>query len=269
MKTNYHYILNGEHNDPNRTLASLLQKRKIKFFDGAIYAFDLQDDMEDFSSLHKIITERYKATFTQNVIYYKAEIKNAPYLHVFVKSYQGNFNDDERVYDMKNVCNVCGHGRIQKDLFSFSANKFIGNKKIGSMFNLYDELFVSKELKDAIEDAGLTGCSFKNVYKKNGINDFIYQLVFEDLFPFELEFTTKKEFFCEACKTQKYVKDGSSVMRYKDTGNISLEKDFYKSSEFFGDMKCCVRQMIISHKAFELFEKLKIKNLNYEPIFFK
>lgn len=224
--------------------------------------------------------EKMNVFCLRDIIYSKEELQQAQRLAVrtiWRYGYPEPQNDYRYVditYDKTNYCTRCGIGLRQKDAFRMAKAPKWGRRHFYAPFWVEDELFISETAKMALENAKITGISFREVKNKKG-SEYLpdtWQLYIEHkanpgLIPDEGYIQTVN--ICSLCGSVKYgaTRENGSMQRFKKKA-FDYAPDVVKTYEVFGGMHMvAIHEIIVSQKFYQtVADKNLDKSLRFYPI---
>lgn len=229
-----------------------------------IWYFPLLENSPEYTAAMDLC-QKYNLDFRvfQQVYYSKSEIEKVKFFLLgpsYPLELEGtNLQSYGTVYE--GCCPSCGFGGVlTRD--ALVDRKFVRKYKIGF---LEPEYFVSQEVKDLIEENGLTGVSFHHMlkdYKGRDMAPYYIMTIHHVLPPLRSSVMLIKE--------KPYIKDQCEHLAWHLYSDLHYEKekldgalDFNLTEEFINNERS--RYPIISAKARKLFQKAKIY-ARYEPI---
>ncbi|MDQ0114626.1 hypothetical protein [Paenibacillus harenae] len=199
--------------------------------------------------------------------YTKKEIASAVLLDAeFYAPYENRDKTDSEelgtLYDYSIACPKCGEGKKQITDLMIDA-KGMGKQNIAH----HDpDIIVTEYTKNVIENSGLTGCEFRDVfdYKDRPLPQKLYQLVITSILP-EMKYDSMRieyENHCDICTR-------NAIMRSEiiyDTDKVTTYADFNQSLEFYGIGGGNLKRTIVSARVRDVLIENKIKVFQYEPV---
>lgn len=184
---------------------------------------------------------------------------------------QGNFDFLDYSFDVSNYCKRCGVGLMQNNHFLI---KSVPKLKI-DFFTLnwiFDELFVKNFVKHQLQEADITGISFKEVIRYKDMVPFIeicqlkiMHILDGGLDPYNCIIET-----CDDHQSSEPFKK----YNYPLLGGVTIKEDvfptsvdFVKSREWFGSGAEAHRLMLCSKKVYNQANSNKWKGLKFTPVF--
>lgn len=234
--------------------------------------FEISGFYEDEPIFDEIMNdiERNKLEFrrTEYREYAKSEIKQATYFFAFVPNIRefdpeqdAAFYGTKFEYNDEHKCEWC---RTQ------ISDLFINIKKMKKKHfaTINPELIISEHARNVIEAHQFTGCSFAPVHDHKGReSEPFYQLLITNTLPpinpsVRIEVADMPKYQCLRCP---YVGFRRSEFIYEES-TFGEQMDFNFTYERFDAYRA--RDVIVSAKVKEAFDKHKIKVYDFEPIHF-
>lgn len=187
------------------------------------------------------------------------EIDSAKHVCFLSKSFKG-YPEPRRdreylrfTYDLKEYCDACGIGAIQRAPFRIAGEVNLGPKATMQLNWIWDEIFVKPEIWErvfrpfGIEHIPVLGKGGKQLTS-------LVQLSIKELVPVELD--PKLEFqVCSKCHRIKYY----PMDRGPWPKPLAPTSSIFKSSQWFGDGREASHEMFVSH---DLHREMAVHNLN-------
>jgi hypothetical protein len=149
------------------------------------------------------------------------------------------------------------------DIVKLHINQIWGKKRILNLNWVFDEFFVSGDIKNKLEGK-IKNCHFMEVFKyptSKGVHENIYQLVIENHINLLIDENTKFE-ICKFCKCKKYSGVPNGFFHKPQKSNFSIAK----SIEYFGSGGEAYQEVIISASMRKiLIEAVGDKGLFFTP----
>ena len=202
-----------------------------------------------------------KLTCLSDMIFSKEELQEAQWMRVR-SIWRTGYPQPEDCYKYETItytrdhyCCHCGVGLEQIDAFRIKRVPSWGRRHFFSLYWIEDEFFVSDLAKNAMQDAGITGITFRDV--KNASGKQIYTGIQQLSIPTVLEegLVESDTFIrsirvCPECGTKKYLLNGSNKMIFRKE-IFEKAPDVVKTAEFFGGMpKAAGRRILISQRTY-------------------
>lgn len=184
---------------------------------------------------------------------------------------EGKYAYKSITYTNENYCNNCGSGLTQVDSFRMKKAPKWGSRNFMELNWIGDELFLSKKAKLILQEADITGISFRDVKKANGkeMHEGVEQLVISDILEKGLvdKVPSIREItHCPECGTTKYITSGIGMLAFQKDIFVNVN-DIVKSFELFGARLYATRVILVNHKVYDLLVKNNLdRNLVFEPI---
>jgi hypothetical protein len=241
----------------------------FKIRQGIINGYDIGENdprwprIQEAIMRYKIMDYQYKTDFT------KKEIDEAEFLVMSPKTLfeypmpSDDFGYRKTTYNPSIGCQKCGIGFEQQNPFSIRKTPKWGQKNMIQLNWIFDEYFISKELKEKLE-CEISDVHFIEVlkYPKGIPLDDIFQMVIEKYVSLVLpEHAVFK--VCDMCKSIKYM-PGILARGFQP---MPQKKDFAvaQSQEFFGDGGSAFRITLISKSFYQLLIELGVKGVDFIP----
>lgn len=249
---------------------NLVDSVKIYCSDSLFEVDGLYSDDPIFHELmNDIKMNRLEYRYLESREYTKSEIKQAEYFYMHIPypwerepEKDAEYYGTKFEYDDEHQCESC---RKQLSDLLFDTRK-MGKRHF---VTIVPELIVSELVKQIIEEHGLTGCTFATAkdYKGRQSQPY-YQLIITNILPpvdpgVRIE---AADFPVKQCPSCPYLGFRRSEFIYKRS-EFGKQTDFNLTLERFDAYQS--REVIVSAKVKELFDKHKIKVYDYEPIHFK
>jgi len=244
----------------------------FKIKPGIINTFDITEDHPKWERVkeavkcygdYEVRVKEYGAKFT------KKEIEEAAYFALLAEwnfeypQPSEAFGYQETTYRSGIGCRKCGVGLQQYKSFSIKKKPNWGKLDILQLNWVFDEYFVSKEMKDKLEGK-ISGTRFLEVLKhpQSIVLDDIFQLLVENRVSLVLPENSAFK-ICDMCKCKKYMPS----LLGRGFFPLPFENDFSiaQSQEFFGDGGRAFRITIINRATYLLLTELNIKGVNFYP----
>jgi len=231
------------------------------------FAFDVYEDSREYERLRKYIIE-WQLLDMIGTEFTDEEINNATMLVTHAQWLNGfpqpeqDFEYLNKTYDFPpGACKNCRLGKVQKEFFRIHKKPNWGNKKIFHLNWVFDELFVRKDIYEAIfKKYGLAVNPVK-LYKKEIIVEDTVQLIIPEVdIPLKLD-----EFPYETnnvCGHKKFVPYFRGFFPSFD-GPIDLP--IWKSTEWFGSGGSAFKRIFITQKVRQDLLTYKIK-MDFVPV---
>lgn len=172
-----------------------------------------------------------------------------------------NFAYLEETYDLKDYCQLCGIGAVQKNPFRIKNEIKLGKKASFILNWVFDEIFVSKDVYMKIFSPIEIGCMPVLLHKNSKIIDDVVQLTISKstakLKIENVEFTK-----CEKCDRKKYTPITSGY--FPGFIDDSYTPNIVKSQEYYGSGKSASHWIVVSQSFRKILLKEKL-NFTYYP----
>lgn len=184
---------------------------------------------------------------------------------------EGNFAYKTITYSKENYCSNCGSGLTQIDSFRIKKAPKWGSRNFMELNWIGDELFLSEKAKLILQDACITGITFRDVKNSSGkeTHEGIEQLVVTDILEkglVDTEPSIRRVTLCPECGTTKYLCSGVGMLTFKKE-IFANAPDIVKSFEIFGDRLYAARVILVNHKVYDVITKNKLdRNLEFAPL---
>lgn len=171
--------------------------------------------------------------------------------------------------DSSTACPDCGSGSTQNSDALIDLKSF-GARQIG--FTCDDIILVSDELKRAIEAEAMSGVTFRPthdaVQRRTELRlPGVWQLVVTSVLPALHPETMliREYYYCERCGKRGLYRRLPCVY---DRASLVDASDFNETHEWFGVGRGCGHRsnLVVSNRVWELFARLKIRDLGWEPV---
>lgn len=150
-------------------------------------------------------------------------------------------------------CNECGVHGIQKNEFEIKKEPKLGNKGLGMLHWVHDELFVGIELyKNFFKQLSILKRPVK-IYKRDKNADSVIQLVIDELSD-DLDMTGLESTCCKTCNKTKYLPTVTGFFPLPHKRDF----DLIKTREFFGSGKSASHRILMSNEIMQQMIKMKI-----------
>jgi len=177
---------------------------------------------------------------------------------------------EDIVYDKTDYCEHCHIGLIQKEPFRMKRTPKWGRRGFAMVNWLFEDLFVSEDTKNKLEQSGLTGFSFWNVKNKSGkefLQDF-YQIKFEVQVPpglCEESSNVAGVVICPVCGRTKYNPRMRGQYMFKKE-IFEDAPDIVRTSDYIGWIPAD-RMLLINQKMYRFIKDQKMdRSLVFEPV---
>ncbi len=204
-------------------------------------------------------------TFTKK--YSDTELQSSPLIRIRFAT-TGIDNPKGEYLNEEAACPICKSNRQLVHPLIIPTNR-IGKKKID--FNLrYGFLVLDKTLLEELKAAGLTGLESHSISLGKNHIDFMSLSVKNTLPKMSDQSSVHKQQICPNCGRSGHY-DNYEIetrLKYNYLDVKDLKADFLKTWEYFGiwEMGQNFQEIIISQKAYQMLNKLKLRHLKFEPI---
>lgn len=224
----------------------------------------IYEDTKGYQILMEEIREKkIFHTFFERRYYTKEEMNIAKFYLIIIMDPWGNdaisASDFGTKYSDEKACVACGFGKEQISDLIIDKRK----AKKYDICNIHPEIIVNERFYNLILENNLTGCSFDPVHDSKGKDETpFYQLKVTNVLP---EMSNKaridNEGTCNVCKRSDLYLKSEGIY---ESSSLADACDFNLTNEFlFSEQE---RFLILSAKAYHLFEKNKIKGVAFEPV---
>lgn len=217
--------------------------------------------------------------YQSDTVFTKEEIQQADWMRVRSIWRTGypmpmdGFRYETITYSKEKYCSECGIGLEQQNLFRLKKVPSWGRKHFFSLYWIEDELFVSETVKEAFQEAGITGVSFSPVQDAKGSKTLkgIFQMRIETVLEDGLVDTPQNlrdSSICAVCGRKKSRKNAGIRCQFNQH-IFDNALDIVKTGDYFGvaGNKSPSRDIIISQKVYQTIVENKLeKNLMFYPI---
>jgi len=206
-------------------------------------------------------------TLREEAVYSRSELAGFEFLHLTVTTYADCDADDcGPVFDKSAACPACGLSGWKQISPVIINKKEMGKKDLAITYGF--EYLLSDRLKQALEAARLTGCSFmpvRHMTDRLGPNEpVVWQIVSAHVLPRMVPPTVLKRAkrYCETCgHTGVYLK---SEPYYSRDGFVAEDINF--TGDCFGERPYSHPRIILSQRVYRLLKELKVRNFKVEPV---
>lgn len=221
------------------------------------------DVKSDLKKLHRYIREIYKNK------YCKTDLANAEYLKVDILSELLDSPSENRPDLFYNEWKPGSKIYIDQSKELRIRKGSMGKKDIALSWE--EEIIISLQLKKALECEDCSGLLLRPVYISSQSEPVAGQIISTNILP---KFSHKTKIFEDMDKRQKqydFISYNYNLdeLLYYPSGAHNLFKDFNYTKEYFGQGFYPRHLLIVSQKVREVFEKYKIKGIDYTPIYFE
>jgi hypothetical protein len=263
MEIKHHIVFNDHHID------SLIRGMGIEIKNGLISTFDISENDYRWPDLQKFINKHPGEIkdLQLGTRFTPIEMKSANYFalspnwHFEYPQPENDFEYLMTTYNSAERCQKCGIGSFQiKPFYLRNAPKW-GKRNIGQVNWVFDEYFISNELKTIFdkEKCDLTCKSVFN-YKTNMVFDDIFQL--DIIKTIELDMGDVLTYqSCDMCKNIKYFPHTRGFFPKP----LQYDFDIAHSKQYFGDGFRAFHAVLINRRIYNLFNEIGVKGISYIP----
>lgn len=246
-----------------RYVYNTFENKSLKEFSRYAKSYTLAlepDSKELYDAVNMIKSFKGNPSLYSDVYYTKSELSKMPFFRLSTSFPLELEGTDSAQYGTKHAdqcehCSMCGEliGDVYVD------RKFMKKQKFG---NLFPDLFVSEEVKEVIENAGLTGIRFGNLvkdYKGREMKEKYYVVHITSVLPPLSEATWLCSSPADDCgHAVQYLQ--SDLMYEKE--KLTDAKDFNLTREHLNNF--FLQEIVVSAKAKQALSKLRL--LFREPV---
>ena len=274
MEINHHFSFSLDSHD---NIRHLLNKHNIPYKECYTSGIvDMSESHPAWAEVERMLNQLGRTTI-KTTLFTKEELSSAQRLTVrscWHNDYPQPVADNEYrivTYNCEKYCPVCGSGLIQQHPFRLKKATNWGRRNFFMLNWVFDELFIDDTAKNLLQNSGLSGFSFMEVYnkKETAVIEGTYQMIIPTILPEGLVpiLPAIDDIYpCEHCGTDKYHPCGRGMKIFKKE-IFDNAPDIVKTSEVFGWGCGAVRLIIISQKMYQFLIKNHLdRSLCFEPV---
>jgi hypothetical protein len=237
------------------------------------------DDERTEALISELSSKGISYSIKKELVFSETDLENAEFLEMAPKAQAGYPQPEEgyedETYDSERACNICGRGAEQIRPFKLKRRPGFGRNDIVAMFWTY-EFMITENVKDLIEDAGLTGAEFWPILSsgRSGTQspiDDLHQLRFTNEMPpmssstgIETVKLPRMSTPCICGKLGRNLPLSSQIV-YRRC-NLDDACDFNRTSEWLGGGFDTSQFKIVSNRVYELFSIHGIRGVDFRPV---
>lgn len=270
MRHQYRYLIFKSNKQARELITKL--NRNLCTANEMVSTLDLfpeeTDDLQLIDSLQKLgVKPCIINLYTDEELYSAEWLEIAPKLNSYYPEPQDTY--EQTTYRSTSSCS-CKSGLVQVENFIIKHNVRKLKEHFLQLNWVFDEIFISQQLKSALSDSGLRGFDYRDVYcqktKKNQTN--ILQLVIPTLLPPAFDFSKtsiEMDTSCLICGTHRYFLAAGTNLFINAEAFNKVDVDIVKLCEFFGQGGIWSHKILISHNFYKfLVENNFAAGLRYE-----
>lgn len=253
--------------NPDEKERRIMQEIGIPVPLNEFFVFELEEGSEKFIRLKPYI-DKWRLPDMLRTEYTKQELNAASYLNFLPLWFNGYPMPDYdngyigTTYQKHGYCETCGTGLVQQSPFRLKKSPNWGPKKIFTLYWVYDEFFVRKDVYEAVfKKYGIESMPVL-LYKKDLLIEDTVQLIIPSIqVPSNLEGQPYE--ICKTCGMKKY---NPQIRGFFPSFKDSVTGlHLFKGMEYFGSGGESFKQIFVSQELRQEMLKYQIK-ADFAPV---